>query len=456
MPIKRLSGRKGGYAVIGKLRKGGPKQQRQGNKGAYEIYGKELDHWRFTSETPGVKEAFDRIYGAEPQSIEVYLPYAEKDRNWQCWQEEWSASSLVHRCDGETCVRWLKGDGTYSEEPKPCPGKCNEVGRLMVILPDLVHEGFVGPIIVETHSVHDIVSIEGALDAVIAARGADDLYGVGFTLRRVPREISAPDPKQQGKRMRTRHWLIELAPSREWVQRQISMARHEALALPDPLMAERQRQRDNAPPSDALRLEADSRMGPPGLSFDGGPAFPEEDIIEADEWGELLDDREVLPDEEAAEDEPSVQDVTKSETSSTQPAPKAPQPEPEEPKERPYPPEFVVKKVQKAFQEYAEGGDGPAAKGIMGAVVGCLDGLFEEEPKEIQTAKRHGLLRAFFGINSSKDLTEAQCKALLRWASEKITENGTTIYAPAPYAVKEAAEIIKARDVAAGQRPLGF
>ena len=310
MPIKRLQGRRSGYAPIGKLRKGGPK--RPGRNGG-QIYGEELDHWRFTSETPGVAETFTKVYGEEPDTLDAYLPYNKLDDNWSCWQEEWAAGGLKHRCDGETCVLWLQPDGKYSQEPKPCPGGCKAVGRLLVILEPLCHEGHIGPIIVETHSIHDILSIEAALRATVEARGRDDLYGIGFTIRRVEREISSPDDKNPGKRIRRKHWLIELSPSVEYVLAQLARAQSDVLALPsgyDTVSGEVLDWRADLPPSDELRKAGLERMGPPGLPF-GDPnedpyarRYAEESAALPEIEGELVAEAtapELTPEERDAE-----------------------------------------------------------------------------------------------------------------------------------------------------------
>lgn len=92
-------------------------------------------------------------------------------------------------------------------------------------------------------------------------------------------------------------------------------------------------------------------------------------------------------------------------------------------------------------------------KGHRGAMVGALEALFPNDTSPVvRKAKRQALLRHFFGVDSSKELNAGQVLALLRWAQE---------FAGAGYktrveAVQEAATIIEARDVAAGQRSLSL
>jgi hypothetical protein len=225
MPIKRLADRVApAFPCIGKLRKGDKRPE--DGKGA----GKELPYWRFTSDNPAVVKAFTEAYGEQPTKLDVYLPFKAVTDNWGAWQEEWVSGGLIHRCDGETCVLWLQGNGTYSQEPKPCPGKCTPMGRLSVILPGLILRGHVGSVTMETGSINDILSIEACIRAIVDARGTEDLRGVGFILRRVQQAISTPG--DNGKRVRRKHWMVKLEPAAEWVTAQLEAARTTALALP--------------------------------------------------------------------------------------------------------------------------------------------------------------------------------------------------------------------------------
>ncbi len=232
MPIKRLTDNVApAFPRIGKLRKGGESVERANANGkTYNTYGPELNYWRFTSDKPEIVKAFTEAYGGQPAELDVYLPFKAIDDNWSTWQEEWAAGGLVHRCDGETCVTWLRPDGTYSHDPKPCPGKCTPVGRLSVILPGLIRRGYVGSVTMETHSINDILSIQACVLAIVEARGTEDLRGVGFILRRVEQAISTPG--KDGKRVRRNKWLVKLEPAAEWVTAQLEAARTTALALP--------------------------------------------------------------------------------------------------------------------------------------------------------------------------------------------------------------------------------
>jgi hypothetical protein len=156
--------------------------------------------------------------------LRVYLPYPSTEMNFSTWKEAWAAGGLVHRCDGETCQIWRTPDGKYSQEPKPCPGGCKEVGRLEVILPELITAGFVGYVTLETHSLHDLMNITATLEAVrqSAQDRPNGLQGIEFVLRRKKERISTPDGK--GGRATREKWLVSIEPVPSWAQTYLAMA----------------------------------------------------------------------------------------------------------------------------------------------------------------------------------------------------------------------------------------
>lgn len=215
MPIKRLQ-RPAQFPCLGKLRKGAEKVNDRKP-------GADLTYFRFDTKDDHAKTMFEAAYGDEPSEVGVFLPHPTTDRNFDVWQEHWTASSLQHRCDGETCTIWLKRDGTYSQEPKPCPGGCKEVGRLMVILPVLQRFAYVT---VETHSINDIIRLTEQLQAVESLRGT--LQSIPFVLRRTPVEISTPSGSN-GKRARREKWLLSIEVAPEWAAMQLSEMQNNAL-----------------------------------------------------------------------------------------------------------------------------------------------------------------------------------------------------------------------------------
>jgi len=223
MPIIGLTDRGAAFPRIGTLRKGAPKvSERQP--------GADLkDRFRLDTQDAEVAAAFERAYGDAPNNIRVMLPYATVAENFDTWQEEWSAGSLKHRCDSRTCVRWLAPDGTYHDDPKPCPGGCKPAGRLQVWIPELQRAGV---ILVPTTSIWDIIELQSNLDAAQAMRG--DLRGIPFILRRAPRKISTPG--SDGKRRRLEKWLLSIEPAPDWVRLQLAATARAALPANEQLL----------------------------------------------------------------------------------------------------------------------------------------------------------------------------------------------------------------------------
>lgn len=228
MPIKNLqSNRQAQFPVIGKLRKGAPQEERNGKT----IVGKDLGHFRFDSDDTSAVQAFTVAYGNEPKALKVLLPFATVEQNFQAWMEEYTSGGLKRRCDGESqnFHRDERGNGVAT--PTPCEKACGraclckQVGRLYVIVPELARLAYV---VVETHSIYDIIQLTENLQAAFALRG--NLAGVPFILSRREREISTPG-KEQGKRFRTKKSLLFIEPDPEWVQRKLIAMRAEAFAM---------------------------------------------------------------------------------------------------------------------------------------------------------------------------------------------------------------------------------
>lgn len=216
MPIKGLTDRGASLPQIGTLRKGDKKT-------SATMPGKDLDYFRFVTEDAEAESAFLAAYGAQPRSINVFLPFATVDENFEAWMEEYTASALKHRCDGETCVLWLKGDQTYSTEPRPCPGGCKQTGRLKVVIPEL---GRMAIVTVMMTSKHDILNLHASLMAIDEARMNGSLRGIPLVLRRVEKKISTP---RDGKRMRVTKWLLQIEAQPRWVALQLQAQERAAL-----------------------------------------------------------------------------------------------------------------------------------------------------------------------------------------------------------------------------------
>jgi hypothetical protein len=240
MPIKNLTDNViPRFPRLGKLRKGGESVEKTNEQGKkYNTYGPDLNHFRFTSDNPAVVQAFHDAYGTAPVSLNVYLPYPSVEENFSTWKEQWSAGGLVHRCDGETCQIWRTPQGTYSQDPKPCPGGCDEVGRLTVIIPELWKAGFIGYVTMETHSNHDLRNITATLLAVKKDRDFQGnqrgLEGIEFVLRRRAERISTPDDKNKGKRITREKWLVSLEPVASYAALYLNAVNSSMLAIEAP------------------------------------------------------------------------------------------------------------------------------------------------------------------------------------------------------------------------------
>jgi hypothetical protein len=230
MPIKSLqTNRTPQFPCIGKLRKGGAKRQ---NAKGHEIMGVDLKHFRLTTDDADAAAAFANYYGPEPKSIDVFMPYATTNENFGAWLEEYTAGGLVRRCDGELQHFHRDADGKANTSPVKCerlcnrPCTCKQVGRLAVIVPQLARLAYV---LVETHSLYDIMQLTENLQAAEALRG--DLRGIPFILSRREREISTPG--EGGKRSRRTKSLLFIEPNPEWVGRQLESMRLAALPIVD-------------------------------------------------------------------------------------------------------------------------------------------------------------------------------------------------------------------------------
>lgn len=344
------------FPRLGKLRKGGEKPQTGNRPGA------ELEYFRFTSENPAIVGAFHEAYGTQPAMLRVYLPYPSVEMNFSTWKEAWAAGGLVHRCDGETCQIWRTPDGKYSQVPKPCPGGCKEVGRLEVILPELITAGFVGYVTLETHSLHDLMNITATLEAVRQSvqDRPNGLQGIEFVLRRKKERISTPDGK--GGRASREKWLVSIEPVPSWAQTYLAMA------------------------SSTLAIEA-----------------PRVDML----TGEIID---------GDEDDNAVVEGTAIVVEQPKQPPQGNGAQQAAPAElpgwkrntRPWGVDDTIAALRHAAETTK---NELPANGQWGALIGLLDSA------PFDTASRHALLKAAFGVDSSKELTGKQRYALIKWAN---------------------------------------
>lgn len=211
MPIKQLTdnhqyGR--GLPRIGTLYKGDEKPE-DGKRP-----GKDLEHFRFEPEPQfeWVKDVWRELYAEQPTEFSpVFLFGATADEVFETWMEEWSATGLQHRCDGETQYqRYDKAIGEYSSARVKCEApscQCKRTGRLRLMFPDFIEaSGVLGYVAITTHSIHDILTLHRYLSDVAQMYGK--LEGVPFVFGRAKREVSAPKPKEPGTRIKTTKSLL--------------------------------------------------------------------------------------------------------------------------------------------------------------------------------------------------------------------------------------------------------
>ena len=238
MPIKGMTDQAPSFPQIGVIRKGAPRPK-DGKRP-----GKDLTYFRvvFDEEETEAAEVFERVYGTEPQEINILIPFDEIDRNWEAYRETYVASAMIHRCDGENVIRALdpktgevlvqNGLSLETRQPVVCDGSadCKPHGRLRVIVPELQRLAY---LMVLTTSIHDIVNISKQLKGIKDMNG-DRLRGIPLVLRRRPKKISAPNAKT-GRRSRRESWLISIEADPKWVRakmQQIEAASFPALPVP--------------------------------------------------------------------------------------------------------------------------------------------------------------------------------------------------------------------------------
>jgi hypothetical protein len=217
MPIVKYQNQEVRFPKCGTLRKGAPKPERGP--------GRDLNYFRFDPIDEQTGKDFAEHYGDEPRSINVFLPYATTDENFHCWQEEYSASELKHRCDGEFVYERNARTGQIERTDTPCPGGCQEVGRLTVIIPELKRFAYVT---VLTGSAHDLAELLSNLQAIEMLQR--DLRGIPMVLRRIKRMISTPDDRT-GKRARREKWLLNIEVAPQWARSMLTSMERQAMPL---------------------------------------------------------------------------------------------------------------------------------------------------------------------------------------------------------------------------------
>lgn len=212
-----------GLPLIARLHKG---DKKTGN-----APGKDLDYFRVTFE-PGFEDFqkdWESIYGDKPDSFErVYVTYGTVQEAFSSWKEEWSATAMLHRCNGEKQVAWYNEQTqSYCTAQEKCavnhvskPCACTNIGRLNLLIPEFIElVGVLGYVMVSTHSINDILTVYKTLADIERINGT--LLGVPFSLGRATRKISAPIVKKDGvtkTRMNVNKSLFWLYPDPDYTR----------------------------------------------------------------------------------------------------------------------------------------------------------------------------------------------------------------------------------------------
>jgi hypothetical protein len=236
MPIVGLTHNEDGtpreakWPCLGILRKGAEKTDPKKP-------GADLQYFRFTSDDhPDAVAKMAQVFGDQPREVRGQLINETTDECFESWRESWSAATLLHRCDGVTCQRWFDAaTGKYSQEPVPCPDlghqgerdRCKQIGRMRLVIPELLEAGLVGYVMLQTTSINDIVNVTKQLRALEAANGS--LSGIPVTVRRIKDNISTPG-FNGNKRQRVDKYLLQVSAQPNWVRAQLEAQQRKAFA----------------------------------------------------------------------------------------------------------------------------------------------------------------------------------------------------------------------------------
>jgi len=415
MPIKGLTNRKLSFPEIGQIRKGAPK----GDKGQL---GKDLTYFRveFDEEETKAAAVFNKVYGSEPNAINILIPFNDIGQVFDAYLEAYTAGRMVARSDGEKFIYWIDTktgevivkNGTplraYTEEMsvgsyQDQKGKdvqiyCKTVGRLKVVIPELQRLAYMT---VMTSSKHDIANLDAQLNALKQVNEGI-IAGIPMVLRRRPKKISTP--KADGTRARYTKWMLSIEADPEWVKHKLTAIK--TLALPGN-----------------------------GLDLLPEPVDPEEDPIKEGQFTEPTEettDAEFSTIEEMRENQVEVI----SEKAKTG---------------RPYPAEVVKKKVrQLAKDEYKDNLLTVKRAEKVGLMVGMIEECFAGDGDS--TAKRHELCWYLTGFGSSKTMPDNYILAMLDWIAVK--KDSGNAWHPGEHVAAEAQSILVARLKSLGQGEL--
>lgn len=245
MPIKAIQnsykpGR--GMEQIGRIFKGAARTEEDIAK---KRPGKDLPYFRveFNATRAAYAAVFAEMYGANPAELwgAVLIGQTVEDV-LDSWFEEWRASGLFHRCDGETQKDWFNPaiGGLEKHNPIPCVRdeggcQCKQIGRINLWLPEFTYRtGILGYFTLSTHSIRDIGNLNAVLTDLHAIRRK--LAGVPMTLGREEVSWDRPELDKQtkqptGRRIKITKSLLTFRPDERFVQ---LMGQEQGAALPAP------------------------------------------------------------------------------------------------------------------------------------------------------------------------------------------------------------------------------
>lgn len=448
MPIKQLQSDTPGLPRAGVIRLGYKvetgKKDKNGNPAFRPV---EADHFVLT-DAPGVAEA---VGTDKPTELKVFFPFDDINLVFPAYMQQWQASALVCRGDGEhityaidpttgkqkirdglALMDFAEGQKSYKTgQAMPCPGPerglyskcqfCKPNAMLIVLLRDVPRLAYWQ---ISTTSIHNIVDLTKQLNTVKETIGqiigTPRLTGVPFILKRVKRCVSTP--KKDGGRQRLEKWFLQLEIEAEWVMRMLTAQRR----LADPMA--RFALTSGQPQEDIIEPEPIAAKAPFGFS-------------DPPRW-EPVEEAEIIK-----------------------------EPEPEQPKIRPVlsPAELkaaLEKKIARsAFIDTETKEQWPISLHPLGdeaanLVSAKFQVAFGSNPRTDEMY--HDALRWLTGKESATELTAPWADALLDWLlnGNKEASWKAVVIDPAPEEARAVyQEVVKARreaEIAAGQVEMSF
>lgn len=215
---------------IGKVYKGSKKKTINKKGKDIEVYGDELEYYRFEplerfKKVPSITGKFNSLYDEllaryeeldKPKQVHILFPYPNVVQVWRASNQKWQTvgkeSMCIRYCDGKTCSLHLDeeiaGKSAYfpipcaaKEDDKDCPKGCKPTGQLRFTIPALRYPG---EIVLTTHSSKDIRTISGNL----AAYQEYDLRDIPFLL--VKTQQNCRHTNAQGKTFNQKKWFCHL------------------------------------------------------------------------------------------------------------------------------------------------------------------------------------------------------------------------------------------------------